>query len=154
MLALLPPGVEGIEGSIETLCLERRWPVVVLASHLINHPEESVRRRFVETARRHIQRNGLFFVKRHSIAWLSTVQEGRIGESNGVSYFADFVSRQDKLITMTLRYEAFGQAWTQSFTTCALEVHEVESLLSICGFGNFNWIGEDELWVAATPTSG
>jgi SAM-dependent methyltransferase len=152
MLALLPPGVEGIKGRIETLDIGRRWPAVLLPSHLINHPEESVRRSFVEAARRHIEPAGVFYIKRHSTQWLSTVQDGRIGESNGVGYFAEDVSREGNLITMTLRYEAFGHSWLQSFSTLALEKYQIENLLARCGFGSFRWLGEQELWVAATPS--
>jgi len=152
MLALLPPGVEGIQGSIETLDLGRRWPAVLLPSHLINHPDESVRRRFVEAAKRHIETMGSFFVKRHSTVWLSTVQDGRIGALNGVEYHAEQVSREGDLLTMTLRYVAFGQSWTQSFTTLALEKSQIQALLSSCGFGGFKWLGKQELWVAASPS--
>lgn len=151
MLALLPHGVEGIESRIETLDIGRRWPVVLLPSHLINHPEESVRRRFIESARRHIQMSGVFYAKRHSTQWLSSVQDGHIGEANAVHYYAENVRKDGELITMTLRYEAFNQSWTQSFTTRALEKEQIEALLSIGGFGNFRWLGKQELWVAATP---
>jgi SAM-dependent methyltransferase len=152
MLALLPTGIEGIEARIETLDIGRRWPAVLLPSHLINHPEESVRRRFVEAARRHIASDGVFYVKRHSTQWLSTVRDGWLGESNGVAYFAENVSREGDLLTMTLRYEAFGQSWTQSFTTRGLDKYQIENLLSSCGFRNFRWLGKQELWVAATPS--
>jgi len=149
MLALLPKGIEPIQGAIETLNLGRRWPAVLLPSHLINHPEASVRRSFVECARRHLERGGSFYVKRHSTDWLSTVTEGLIGESNGVAYFADTVSRSGAIVSMVLRYEAYGQSWTQSFSTCALGTGEIEGLLSICGFSNFRWLGNKHLWVAA-----
>jgi len=152
MLAQLPPAVEGIESRIEVLNTGRTWPAVLLPSHLINHPEESVRRSFVEAARRHIEPTGIFYVKRHSTQWLSTVQNGHIGESNGVAYFAENVLREGDLLAMTLRYEAFGQSWTQSFTTRALEKTQIEKLLSSCGFGSFRWLGKQELWVAATPS--
>ena len=152
MLALLPVGVEGIESRIETLDVRRCWPAVLLPSHLINHPEESIRRSFVEAARRHIESTGVFYVKRHSTQWLSTVQDGRIGESNGVVYFAERVSREGDLLSMTLRYEAFDQSWIQSFSTRALDKHQIENLLASCGFGAFRWLGQEELWVAATPS--
>jgi len=152
MLALLPDGIEGIESRIEILDIARRWPAVLLPSHLINHPEESVRRNFVKAAMRHIEPTGVFYVKRHSTQWLSTVQDGHIGESNGVLYSAENVQREGETVTMTLRYEAFGQSWTQSFTTRALEKYEVEDLLASCGFTNFRWLGKQELWVAATPS--
>jgi SAM-dependent methyltransferase len=152
MLAHLPVGVEGIKGSIETLELGRRWPAVLLPSHLINHPEESVRKAFVKAAMRHITSTGTFYVKRHAPAWLSTVQEGAIGELNGVALYAEHVSREGDLVRMTLRYEALGQAWTQSFTTCSLAEHQVEELLWSCGFRDFHWHGAQRLWVAATPS--
>ncbi len=149
MLALLPAGVERIEASIETLDLGRRWPAVLLPSHLINHPDDSIRRLFVTAARRHIESDGVFYVKRHSTAWLSTVQDGRMGESNGVAYHAENVQRDGDLVSMTLRYEAFGHAWTQSFSTRAIEKPDLEALLASNGFGSFKWFGERELWVAA-----
>lgn len=152
MLAQLPPGVEGIECHIEILNIGRRWPAVLLPSHLINHPEESVRKSFVEAAKRHIEPTGVFYIKRHSTQWLSTVQDGRIGESNGVVYSAENVYREADLLSMTLRYEAFGQSWTQSFSTRTLEKYQIEDLLASCGFGAFRWLGKQELWVAATPS--
>jgi SAM-dependent methyltransferase len=152
MLALLPPGVEGIKGRIETLDIGRRWSAVLLPSHLINHPEELVRRSFVEAAKRHIEPAGVFYIKRHSTQWLSTVEDGCIGESNGVGYFAENVSREGDLLTMTLRYEAFGRSWLQSFSTLALEKYQIENLLARCGFGNFRWLGDQELWGAASPS--
>ena len=109
-------------------------------------------RSFVEAAMRHIEPAGVFYVKRHSTTWLETVQQGLIGKSNGVTYHADHVSRDGGLLTMTLRYDAFGQSWTQSFTTCALDQAQIEELLRTCGFGSFQWIGEKALWVAATPS--
>ena len=152
MLALLPHGVEGIEGSIETLDLGRRWPVVLLPSRLINHPDETIRGNFVEAAKRHIEPDGVFYVNRHSTQWLLTVQDGHIGESNGVMYSAENVSHEGDLLTMTLRYEAFGHSWAQSFSTRALEKHQIENLLASCGFGRFRWLGKQELWVAAIPS--
>ena len=152
MLAHLPAGIEGIKASIETLDLGRRWPAVLLPSHLINHPDPTVRKRFVDAARRHINPAGTFYVQRHSPRWLSTVQQGKIGDLNGIALHADSVTRTGNLVTMTLRYQGPDQAWTQSFTTCALEQDEIEHLLASGGFQGFQWLGSQALWVAATPS--
>jgi SAM-dependent methyltransferase len=152
MLAHLPPEVEGVLSSIEDLNLGRRWPAVLLPSHLINHPEEGVRSAFIAAARRHISVGGTFFVKRHNPAWLATVEPGLIGESHGVTYYAEQVSRVGKQITMTLRYEASGQRWTQSFSTTSLSEEEVEDQLHQQGFGQFEWFGAKRLWVSATAS--
>ena len=152
MLAHLPPGVQGVRSSIEELSLGRTWPAVLLPSHLINHPEEGVRHAFIATARRHISDAGNFFVKRHNPAWLAAVQPGPIGQSHGVTYFAEQVARLGDCVTMTLRYEASSQVWTQSFSTTALSEVEVEDQLRRHGFKQFQWFGKDRLWVSATAS--
>lgn len=150
MLAHLPPGVEGVLSSIEDLSLGRRWPVVLLPSHLVNHPDEAVRSAFIAAARRHTSAGGTFFVKRHDPAWLATVQSGSIGESHGVSYSAERVTRVDNQVGMTLRYEVSGQKWTQSFSTTSLSEAEIEDELHHHGFALFEWLGPKKLWVSAT----
>jgi SAM-dependent methyltransferase len=152
MLAHLPPEVEGVLSSIEALNLGRRWSAVLLPSHLINHPEEGVRSAFIAAARRHTCVDGTFFVKRHNPAWLATVQSGLIGESHGVTYYAEEVAREDQQVKMTLRYEALGQKWTQSFSTSSLSEKEVEDQLHQQGFGQFEWFGPKRLWVSATAS--
>lgn len=149
MLALLPAGVEGFRSSIETLDLGRRWPAVLLPSHLINHPDDALRRRFVDAARRHLAPGGVFYVKRHDTGWLSSVQEGFLGEANGVAYHAEGVVRRGRQLSMTLRYLTSGAAWTQSFVTTALDTTEIEALLSSCGLECFTWFGDRRLWVGA-----
>lgn len=151
MLAHLPAGVEAINAPIEDLDLGRRWPAVLLPSHLINHPDPATTKKFIETARRHLAPGGTFYVKRHSVPWLSTVQVGKIGESNGVELHADHVTREGKRVTMTLRYIAAQGVWTRSFTTCMLEREDAEDLLANCGFEAFEWLGRNTLWVAAAP---
>jgi len=150
MLAHLPTGVEGIHASIETLNLNRSWPAVLLPSHLINHPEEAVRKGFVRAAHRHTSASGSFYVKRHSREWISTVCQGPLGTSHGIALHAEGISRSGNLLSMTIRYETPDTAWTQSFTTLALDKQEIEQLLSSCGFIGFEWFGSEELWVAAS----
>lgn len=149
MLAQLPAGVEAVCSSIEALELERRWPAVLLASHLVNHPEPAVREAFVAAARRHLAPGGRFFVKRHDPAWLQTVQAGFVGAANGVAYHAERVERCDAELSMCLRYELDGACWRHSFTTVALTETKVESLLVGQGFGACRWLGDKRLWGVA-----
>ena len=150
MLAHLPPGIEGVLSSIERLSLGRRWPAVILPSHLVNHPADAVRSAFIAAARRHTSNAGTFFVKRHDPTWLATVQAGPIGKSHGVSYFAEHVTRSGNQVTMTLRYEVSGKSWTQSFSTTSLSEMEVEDQLRQHGFGQLEWFGPKRLWASAS----
>ncbi len=152
MLAHLPPDVEGVLSSIERLDLGCKWPVVLLPSHLINHPAEDVRSAFLAAARLHLSIGGTFFVKRHDPSWLATVPSGFIGSSRGVDYHAEDVRHVGSQVRMTLRYEAFGQSWTQSFSTTALSEVDVQEQLHQHGFEQIEWFGPHRLWAGATAS--
>ncbi|MBB4842902.1 SAM-dependent methyltransferase [Paucibacter oligotrophus] len=150
MLSHLPPSVTGVQASIETMDLSpQRFDVVLLPSHLINHPDAAVRAAFVRCAARHLAPAGVFYLKRHDPSWLRMVQTGFLAEKNGVKYSAEAVRRQGDLLSITLVYQAFGERWTQSFTAEALEAGAIEALLAEQGFGPVQWLGEQRLWAAA-----
>jgi len=149
MLRHLPSGVEAIRSSIEALSLPRRWPVVLLPSHLINHPDDAIRKAFLQCALRHLAIGGSFFAKRHSAEWLQSIEPGHIGTMAGVDHYAEYVSRTNGTITMTVRYEAFGNTWRQSFSTVALTEQHVEDLLLQAGLSVVRWHGPQRLWVEA-----
>ena len=150
MLSHLPPNVTGVHASIESMdLLPQRFGIVLLPSHLINHPDAVLRSAFVRCAAKHLAPGGQFCLKRHDPNWLRTLKNGFIGERNGVHYAVEGVSRQGELLSMTLVYQAFGERWTQSFTAEALEAHAIEALLAEQGFGPVRWIGKNGLWAQA-----
>lgn len=150
ILACLPDEVEGICSSIESLNLTRRWPIILLASHLINHPNSDIRKSIVEAAYRHLSSQGSFYIQRHAPKWLASVVPGKLGEFNDVAIYAEDVSREWPLVTMTIRYEAYGGVWRQHFTAEALSDDHIESLLYEVGFHNVRWHGVQRLWAEAT----
>ena len=149
MLAEAPQEALRIASDIEALKLETKFDVVVLASYLINHPEESVRIAFVEAARRHARTGTRFLVERHSPEWLSTAQIGQLGISEGVALHVESLSREAETVSMTLRYEKLPQVWRQSFSTTALCKSSIEAMLAKSGFGSFAWYGEYGRWVSS-----
>lgn len=149
MLRHLPTGVEGVCASIEGLDLSRRFGIVLLPSHLINHPGLQAREAFLQCAFRHLDVGGSFYLKRHDPNWLRTVQPGKLSEWDGVEYIADAVTREGKILSMTLRYRAFGDQWTHSFSAEALDETEVERLLRAQGFVSIEWHGAQRLWAGA-----
>ncbi len=149
MLAHLPAEVEAVCSKIEALALGRRWPAVLLASHLVNHPEPAVREAFAAAAWRHLTLGGCFFVKRHDTRWLQTVQAGFLCAAHGVAYHAEQIERRGAEVSMRLRYELDGSRWWHSFTTTAMSEADVESLLRAQGFGTCRWLGDKRLWGVA-----
>lgn len=149
MLSHLPPTVTGVQTSIETLALAQRFDVVLLPSHLINHPEPQVRDAFVRCGARHLAAQGVFLVKRHDVDWLRQVRVGMLATKAGVDYIAESVERQGKQVRMTLVYQAFEQRWTHSFTVEALEAASIERQLAEHGLADVQWHGAKRLWAAA-----
>lgn len=149
MLAQLPPGVAGVEAAIETLALGRRWPVVLLPSHLIHHPDAALRRQFVASARRHLAADGRFFVQCHRPGWLETAEPGALGTLGGIRLQLEQVERRPGAVRMRLRYEADDAHWTQRFEHALLDRAAIEAGLAEGGFGAFAWHGP--VWVSSRP---
>ena len=68
MLALIE-GAETVRASIETLELGRRFPVVVLASNFINHPDPAERHTFLECCARHVSPDGHVLIQGFPRNW-------------------------------------------------------------------------------------
>lgn len=151
MLSLLPEEIEGVCSSIETLHLDRHWPVVLLPSHLINHPASAVRNSLLKAGYRHTASGGYFYVQRHRPEWLEYAETGKIGESAGVSIFVDAITQEWPLVTMTLRYQMGDAVWKHHFTAQALSEDDIEVLLRRVGFSGVEWCGSSRLWARAKP---
>jgi SAM-dependent methyltransferase len=149
MLSCLPPGIEPVLSSIETLSLDRRFDAVLLASHLINHPDPNARQGFVSCARAHLRAGGTFFIQRHNPEWLRSVQPGPAGQVRGIFVNVEDVSRDEEVVHMTLRYELSNQVWRQSFSAVCLSETHVEELLVNAGFAEVRWQGSQRQWATA-----
>lgn len=78
-------GATTVLADIETLDLDRRFPVVLLASNLVNTPDERLRGRLLAACRRHLTPDGRALIQWHPPAWFDRVfadmrtVTGRIG---------------------------------------------------------------------------
>jgi SAM-dependent methyltransferase len=149
MLARLAPGIEPVHSSIEALSLARRFDAVLLASHLINHPDPHTRQAFVRCARRHLKQGGIFLLQRHNSEWLRCVQPGPAGQVQGILVNLEAMSHEKELVHMTLRYELSEQVWRQSFSAIALAEADIEELLVDAAFAQICWHGPQKLWASA-----
>lgn len=60
---------ETVCGRIEELRLDRTFDVVLLASHLVNVPDDASRARLLTTCARHVRPDGVVLVERITRAW-------------------------------------------------------------------------------------
>jgi SAM-dependent methyltransferase len=149
MLAHVPSGVERICSSIQELHLECAFDAALLASCLINHPDETVRRSYLGCAARHLRPGGCLILERHDPEWLESVQDGSVGAAGPARLFVDRVHRIGSTVSMRLQYELEGQSWFQEFSARALREHEIERELAESGFTDASWHGPRRRWAIA-----
>jgi hypothetical protein len=73
------PGVITPDGcaEIQALGLGRRYDAVLLASFMVNVPDDRLRQGFLRACRRHVHAGGCVLLQRHEPAWFDEAAEGR-----------------------------------------------------------------------------
>jgi SAM-dependent methyltransferase len=148
MVAALPPTVEGVVGDARRIRLGRRFDVVLLASHLINAPDDG--RAFAETARAHVAPGGVVIGETYPPGWepaTSLGRERRIGEARVELVRATV---RGDLLEAEVRYGVDDMDWRQTFTARLLDEAAVRALLRDAGLRFERWLDRPG-WFVATP---
>lgn len=78
-------GAQTVVERIEELDLGRHFDVVMLASHLINLPDDDAALQLLRTCSRHVSRHGQVLIERRSPAWFDVAEAMEI-ERDGIVY--------------------------------------------------------------------
>jgi SAM-dependent methyltransferase len=142
---------EPVCAQIQGLALGRRFGLVLLASHMINTPDESVRRAFLETCASHVSDEGCIIIQQHPPAWFTSVAESE-DESGGIAFRLRNLSRPAPgLVSATAEYQAGDRVWTQSFTTARLDEPALHANLADAGLAFDRYLTDDHQWLRAVP---
>ncbi len=147
MLAHVPPEAEKVLCDIEHLQLRRTFDVVLLASCLINDPDDELRAAQLAKCRRHLRPGGSLLLERHEPDWLRSIAVGPLNAIGPVSMSVDEVAQRRDEVELCFRYEQGGDAWLQYFTARVLDDDDVRRILADAGFDAPTWI--DRRWAAA-----
>jgi SAM-dependent methyltransferase len=147
MLAAVPEGARRIASDIEALDLDECFDCVLLASQLINTPDEAARDGMLACVHRHLSERGVFVFERQDPGWLAHVTEGRVGGGDPFECFVDRVDRRGAEVDVALRYRMGEQEWTQEFSVRILDDAAVDALLRNRGFTSARWL--DARWAVA-----
>jgi SAM-dependent methyltransferase len=146
-------GAETVRARIQELDLGRRFDAVLLASFLVNTDVAEVRRRFLETCRRHLGDGGCLLVQRHPPTWFEEAAEGA-AVAGGVLHRLRDVSRPGPgLLAATVEYQVGDRRWTQSFTAQRLDDGALAAALGEAGLVVDAYLTGDGSWVRAVPAS-
>jgi len=139
-------GATTVHARIEKLRLGRRFEVVLLASHLINGPDN---RAVLDSVRRHLADDGHAVIEWHPPEWFDTVQDGAGGALGEVAVELSGIARHDDLFSATVRYRARGSVWDQPFTARRLSQDQLEQGLRAAGLTFGGWCSPDRTWLTA-----
>jgi SAM-dependent methyltransferase len=148
-----PVGVETVQARIQDLHLGRRFDAVLLASFLVNTPDDGLRGQFLAACRDHVADGGCVLVQRHPPEWFDEAAEGeRTG--GGVTFrLRDLRRPGPDLLAATAEYQAGDQVWTHTFTARRLDDGELAAALAGAGLAVDAYLTGDGSWVRAVPAS-
>lgn len=140
--------VERVHARIEELDLGRRFPVVLLASHLVN-AREPQRSAFLAGARRHAQPDAAIAIEVYPPA--TSWHSGARSTSGPVEIALEDVRLDSPHLSATVSYTIDGRTWRQSFEAELLDEPRVREVLSGAGLQFDRWLDEARGWLLARP---
>lgn len=135
---------------IEELDLGRSFDAVVLASHLINVPDQSQRRAFLKTCRKHVTRDGLVLIERYAPDFDWQAKENVSSELGSVVCTLRDVTQQEHLVRAVMEYRVESRVWSQAFTAELLNDEDIQGELSNCALNFERWLDTRRSWLLAT----
>jgi SAM-dependent methyltransferase len=139
-------GAETVCARIEDLDLERRFPVVLLMSNLVNTPSKQ-RSAFLRTCRRHVADDGVVLIERLEPDWQPS--KGPDTQVGLVTTRLLQVHREGRDVSGVVEYEADGTRWQHEFESCLLDDAELDASLRDAGLTLTRVLDEKERWAEA-----
>lgn len=149
MLSHVPSEARKVESNIEDLHLGRQFDVVLLASCLINTPDDSLRAAQLRACRKHVSARGCLICERFDPKWLRGVEMGPGAPLGDIAFSVERVLREGNLVELSLRYSTKEEDWRQHFTARILDETDVLQAVSEADFSTLEWI--NRRWAAARP---
>jgi SAM-dependent methyltransferase len=142
---------ETVCSPIEDLSLGRRFDAVLLASTLINVPDDDVRAALLATCRAHVSDTGCVIVEWHPPAWFESAGDGERTLNGIILRLRDVTRPAPGLLSATVEYVAGDRRWTQTFTARQLTESALRASLATAGLRLDRYLTPDQRWFLAVP---
>ena len=145
-------GARTVASPIETLELDDRFDVVLLASFLVHAGDPQVRRGLLETCRRHVADDGCVLVQREGADWHDQVPR-ETTRGDGVVRVLSSDDVGDGVRSVEVEYVFPDARWTHTFRSRPLSTEAFEQALQDAGLGIDRYLTPDRTWVQARPAA-
>ena len=147
MLAHVPAEATKVHADIESLDLGRTFDVALLASNLVNTPDDALRHAQLTACRRHLHAGARLIFQRFDPDWFQDVQPGFFPAVGDVTIEVERVARHEGLTDMSVLYTHGEEQWRHGFTARLLDDEAASAVLAAAGFPSVEWI--DAKWGVA-----
>jgi SAM-dependent methyltransferase len=144
-------GAETVCARIEDLALGRCFDAVLLASNLINAPDEATRAAILGACRRHVADDGSVIIQQHAPDWFATAPETERTVAGITMRLRDVSRPGPDLLSATAEYVSGDQRWTQTFTAKRLGDAELAASLAAAGLRLDRFLTDNRTWLRAQP---
>lgn len=118
-------------------------------SHLVNTPDDGVRRELLLSCARHLAADGVLVGQRHPPVWFESASESD-GTDGAVHIKLRDVSRPlPGLVTATVCYENSGREWTHTFTAKCLSDEAIAGEMTAVRLVFGTWLDDQGSWFTA-----
>ena len=149
MLELIE-GAGTVLADIATLDLGRRFPVVVLASNFINHPDDAERRTFLAACARHVLPEGQVLLQGFPRDWTPSTDWS---EHGSVRLRLRSFTREDGLVAGEMEYVVDGRRLLHEFESRLLSPEELDTDLEAVGLRRVRELDDRGSWIEAALRS-
>jgi SAM-dependent methyltransferase len=151
-------GARTVAARIDGLDLGELFDVVVLASHLVNVPDDELLAAFLAACARHVRETGCVVIQRHPVSWFDTVAPSRRSApardgAEAITFILDGISHPTPdHIAATAEYVVGDRRWTQTFVARRLDDARLGTALAAVGLRlDDTYLTDDGGWVRARP---
>ncbi len=147
-------GAETVLARVQDLRLDRRFDAVMLASQLVNTPDDADRRGLLDTCARHVRPGGSVLIQ-----WLPPERHdpGRVGRGrteDGLTVTLErFEEIRPDVFDAAMRYTHGDRVWRQPFLSRRLTDEDLAAELKASGLRLDRFLTEDRAWVLAVPAA-
>lgn len=134
---------------MRTVELGTTFDAVVLATFLVNVPDDDMRSDFLRACRRHVARQGQVFIERQRPEVFSQVTPQRHDADDGSSWEIVTARWTGELLTVEEVHRDGHAAWEHTFTVRRLDDAQLAVELETAGLHLDRWL--NATWLVATP---
>ena len=141
-------GAETVLADIETLELDRRFPVVVLASNFVNDVDRDRVRAFLDCCARHVASAGQVLVQGFPRDWRP---DPSWHDLTGARARLRSFTLDDRVVRGEMEYEVDGKTLVHAFESLLVTVDQLDRELEASGLRRRRFLDESGSWLEAVP---